>query len=204
MNHSEAGRLGWKAAKATVLGKYQRTIDDYNSNPNSCLCCSNPILHSEEGRERLRETKHKKFCDQSCAAKYNNRKRRVPRYCMTCNVTLQEDNKKFCSSKCFGDYTFLQSIEKIKAGEKVSVRTLKKYLIQVRGNKCSICHNIEWMEQLIPLIMDHIDGNSENEVLGNLRLICPNCDAQLPTYKGKNKGNGRHSRRQRYKEGKSY
>lgn len=38
----------------------------------------------------------------------------------------------------------------------------------------------------------------------NLRMICSNCDSQLPTYKSKNKGNGRHYRTKRYEEGKSY
>lgn len=52
--------------------------------------------------------------------------------------------------------------------------------------------------------MDHIDGNSENNDLDNLRLICCNCDAQTSTYKAKNIGKGRHYRRQRYAEGKSY
>ena len=42
--------------------------------------------------------------------------------------------------------------------------------------------------------MDHIDGNSENNRLDNLRLICSNCDMQLPTYKAKNKGKGRKDR----------
>ncbi|WIM86214.1 hypothetical protein PT015_14985 [Candidatus Mycobacterium wuenschmannii] len=38
----------------------------------------------------------------------------------------------------------------------------------------------------------------------NLRLICPNCDSQLPTYKARNRGSGRHYRRQRYANGQSY
>ena len=53
-------------------------------------------------------------------------------------------------------------------------------------------------------VLDHIDGNSENNWRSNLRLVCPNCDSQLPTYKAKNKGSGRHVRRTRYAEGKSY
>ena len=52
--------------------------------------------------------------------------------------------------------------------------------------------------------MDHIDGNSDNWMDNNLRLVCGNCDMQLPTYKSKNLGNGRYKRRQRYLEGKSY
>ena len=43
----------------------------------------------------------------------------------------------------------------------------------------------------IPLIVDHIDGNYRNILDTNLRLICPNCDAQLSTYKGRNRGRGR-------------
>ena len=50
----------------------------------------------------------------------------------------------------------------------------------------------------------HIDGNSDNNALVNLRLVCGNCDMQLPTYKSKNRGNGRHNRRKRYSEGKSF
>lgn len=56
----------------------------------------------------------------------------------------------------------------------------------------------------MPLIVDHINGNPEDDRLENLRLVCGNCDMQLPTYKSRNLGNGRAWRRQRYAEGKSY
>jgi len=36
--------------------------------------------------------------------------------------------------------------------------------------------------------MDHIDGNTENNVKENLRLLCCNCHALTSTYKGKNIG----------------
>ena len=50
-----------------------------------------------------------------------------------------------------------------------------------------ICGQTEWMGKPIPLVLDHIDGNSDNFKLTNLRLVCGNCDMQLPTYKSKNK-----------------
>ena len=56
----------------------------------------------------------------------------------------------------------------------------------------------------MPLVLDHMNGNPEDNHLTNLRLLCCNCDAQTATYKGKNKGNGRHARRERYRAGKSF
>lgn len=54
------------------------------------------------------------------------------------------------------------------------------------------------------LVLDHVDGDSTNNRRENLRLVCPNCDSQLPTFKARNRGSGRAWRRQRYADGKSY
>lgn len=59
-------------------------------------------------------------------------------------------------------------------------------------------------EQELIFVLDHIDGDASNNLRVNLRLVCPNCDSQLPTYKNRNRGNGRAWRRQRYADGKSY
>lgn len=53
-------------------------------------------------------------------------------------------------------------------------------------------------------MLDHIDGDATNNHRDNLRMVCSNCDSQLPTFKSRNRGNGRHFRRERYAEGKSY
>ena len=51
---------------------------------------------------------------------------------------------------------------------------------------CSNCGGLEWLGQPIPLELDHLDGDKNNNQIDNLRLICPNCHALTPTYRGKN------------------
>ena len=79
-----------------------------------------------------------------------------------------------------------------KIGE-VDRRQVKQYLIQKFGYKCAICGISTWNNKPLTLIVDHIDGNHSNHSTSNYRLICPNCDSQLPTFKSKNK-NQLHNR----------
>lgn len=45
-----------------------------------------------------------------------------------------------------------------------------------------------WNGQSLPLILDHIEGNRFDNLPGSLRYLCPNCDAQLTTKGGANRG----------------
>jgi hypothetical protein len=53
---------------------------------------------------------------------------------------------------------------------------------------CDDCKLAEWRGGPIPLELDHKDGDRSNNELGNLRLLCPNCHALTPTYRGRNIG----------------
>jgi len=57
----------------------------------------------------------------------------------------------------------------------------------IKQHKCEKCDIIEWMGQPAPIELDHINGNNRDNRLENLRLLCPNCHAQTPTYRGRNK-----------------
>ena len=54
--------------------------------------------------------------------------------------------------------------------------------------QCVKCRRITWNNRPIPLELDHRNGDNADNRLGNLRLLCPNCHAQTPTYRGKNMG----------------
>ena len=125
--------------------------------------------------------------------------------CKNCEEQRVKRNEStFCSSQCSHDYKTKQSYEKVKKGEKVSPNTLRLVMLKYNKKECEICKNTEWNGITINLVVDHIDGNSNNGHKKNLRLVCNNCDSQLPTYKGRNVGNGRHYRRQRYNKKLSY
>ena len=52
---------------------------------------------------------------------------------------------------------------------------------------CAICTVTEWQGKKIMLVLDHINGICNDNRLSNLRFVCSNCDAQLPTYKSRNR-----------------
>ena len=45
-----------------------------------------------------------------------------------------------------------------------------------------------WRGKALPVILDHANGNSLDNSPKNLRYLCPNCDAQLLTRGGLNRG----------------
>lgn len=53
--------------------------------------------------------------------------------------------------------------------------------------KCSICGLDSWLGKKLSLSLDHINGDRKNNQLSNLRWLCPNCDSQQTTYRGRNK-----------------
>lgn len=132
--------------------------------------------------------------------------------CLNCNKILLKKNrcKKFCSNACQGKFKRKESIRKwIESGTCANSTHknsyVKIFLLKEQNNCCAICGNKNtWYNKELILILDHVNGPSYDNKRENLRLICPNCDSQLPTFKSRNKGNGRAKRRQRYIEHKTY
>lgn len=146
-----------------------------------------------------------RYCSKGCAARDRQRDRPKPvvRRCEACGADTT--NERFCGTACAADTRRRNMDHDIEARSGIGFApgTLRRYLLR-RHSACAICEASEWRGHPMPLIMDHIDGNPSNDLLDNLRLICPNCDALLPTYKSRNRGNGRAWRRERYHAGKSY
>lgn len=53
---------------------------------------------------------------------------------------------------------------------------------------CQLCHAEPlWQSKPLALVLDHINGVFNDHRLSNLRFLCPNCNAQLPTFSGRNR-----------------
>ena len=126
-------------------------------------------------------------------------------YCLNCGKKLSNSKNyshKYCSNECQHEYEYKQWVEKYKQDNSIAKstrwgaipHTLRRYIFEKFESKCCLCN---WSEinpytNTIPLEIDHIDGNAENNSEENLRLICPNCHSLTPTYRGANRGHGRN------------
>jgi Zn finger protein HypA/HybF involved in hydrogenase expression len=176
--------------------------NDFYTKPPKALClnCEGEILN--DGLI---------FCSHSCSATYNNKIRsskKEPIYCKQCGDSITNKNSsKFCCKSCEQKFKANERKELIlKDDNSLPSNAYKKFLIEEYGAKCMECgwDKINPSTNKCPIELEHIDGNSSNNHLNNLKLICPNCHSLTPTYKGLNRGNGRHNRMDRYKSGKSY
>ena len=73
-------------------------------------------------------------------------------------------------------------------GRRTNTNDLKRRLLRegVKRHACEGCGLARWMGQPMPLELDHVNGRRDDNRLHNLQLLCPNCHAQTPTYRGRN------------------
>jgi hypothetical protein len=126
-------------------------------------------------------------------------------FCQNCGKEIYRMSgiPKFCDNTCQGEHKRNSSIKNWLENQEAfsdilinhSRGYIKKFLLEEQQHKCKICGIIdEWKGGKLVFILDHIDGKATNNQKYNLRLICHNCDSQLPTYKSKNKNSSRTNR----------
>ncbi len=193
---------------------------ELNTYPMFVMLVAVPFQHPTQGiempevictecKEPFQGVSSRKFCSRSCSVTFNNKKSpkrkrhggpRKP--CPVCG-TEPEGRNKYCRT-CIANGAHLHFKTDLK--DMQTSTSLRNYILRTREYVCVDCRLSEWRGQPIPLEVEHVDGNSDNNTEENLKLLCPNCHALTPTYKSRNRGNSarQKKRRLRYKEGKTY
>ena len=184
--------------KLKRLGLIRNKKNNYRENI-VCNCCSKTFV--------ALISENRKYCSSTCAAKVNNqnvsRRKTITKKCIECGDLISPNNKDFCSRKCRTinkEKHYFINIEKgvyVFNTKQTEEKWVKKYLIKKHGEKCIKCG---WCEKHlitnnIPIQMNHIDGNSDNNKLNNVELLCPNCHSLTENYGSLNLGGGRSERK---------
>lgn len=202
MDAREAGKLGYLKAASKIQENNRASSlaarERYAVRPKICLTCGKQLPY-----EKRRST----FCDQSCAAKRTHLgrvRRKTPLLpCPRCGNEPKRytDGRRarYCQA-CIDSGAYHARIQR-STDAKTGVG-LRAYLLRTRKHVCNCCGLREWLGELIPLQVDHVDGNFDNNDEENLRLLCANCHALTPTYGALNKANKESlrniKRRERY------
>jgi hypothetical protein len=64
----------------------------------------------------------------------------------------------------------------------------------LKQHKCEVCYNSMWNNKPIPIELHHLNGDSTDNSIENLQIICPNCHAQTENYKSKNRTTSKHGK----------
>lgn len=165
------------------------TKEEYNNNPNKCLFCQAPIFCKEN--EKLSAIKGKRFCNHSCAAKYNNSQRTQKiYYCSKCGKEIGQGYKEFGSrkfcNKCnpsnisWDNVTYGEAKEKRSYQVNSRIRDLArtKYFKVYPNCSCINCGYFKHVEIHHIKSISSFPDNTPIAVindLNNLIPLCPNC-----------------------------
>jgi len=189
------------------VGIVSQRVAVYDEDPNHCRFCELPLSYTD---------RHKEFCNRSCFARFNTGRRQTTQV-HVCPQCGKDARNKFCSNSCQKQFQATELLRNwlssgelpgsgVRDGEGHLHRLtdrhtaprnkyVRNYLLDRQDQTCALCkREFKWEGKLLPSTLDHIDGNAFNNHETNLRLVCPNCNAQLPTTKGANRGNGRRVR----------
>ena len=181
----------------------ERALRNYYDNPNYCHNCNNIIVVGKN--DTVSDTRKKKFCNLQCSFEYsrNNINSKYNRVCEICGEKICHENKSGLCASCLKEEKDKEKIQKWKetgdtgCGVSSTLRNcIRDYIFEKQNKQCAICNiDAKWNGKDLHFVLDHIDGDASNNFEYNMRLLCPNCDSQLDTYKSRNRNSARTHRK---------
>jgi len=189
-------------ARISANKSRERAIKRYYENPLRCLHCDE-ILYVGEN-QKVSEVRRKKFCNHSCAAKYNNLRRESPEKCSRrtlykiceceqchCEITLQRVKgksflkRKFCDDCLQYNRNAFKRLTKGELFEKrgnwqsarSSIQKDARKIIKDNNPSCAICGYSTHIEVAhIKAVSEFDDTSLISEINDrrNLIFLCPN------------------------------
>ena len=155
-----------------------------------CLNCN------ENDATKYSKYTNGKFCSSKCARSYSTKEKR--------KEINERVSEKLTGRKPNRDYSF--STEKWEIIRNKRRKTYDEKMLECDFNDlgfdrqkrrvlieqnfcCNRCRLNEWEGEKIPLEIEHIDGDNQNNERDNLIALCPNCHALTATWRGRNKQN---------------
>jgi hypothetical protein len=176
--------------------------------------CANTRDHSEETKEKIsqalikpEELKVKRIRPKT-KPKTKTRLIKPEDCCLVCGKELKFGHKsQYCQEHLIEHRQEEQINHWLATGEtglgidSTISPVFRKYIIEQQNGCCAICGiPAEWNGKPLVFVLDHINGDAAYSARDNLRLICPNCDSQLDTFKSKNKNSARTKRKEFLRE----
>lgn len=146
---------------------------------NTCVYCGRKARYTLSNGKRCCSKNH-----QTCPAiKYKNAagvsKAHIDGRCSNKGIDYTKiwNKGKLLSNP---DTIFIKYKDKVPKKDKI-----RKYLIAERGIKCEVCGRTEWNGIEIVVETHHKSCDRLDNTRENLQLLCPNCHAQTPGWRGR-------------------
>lgn len=168
------------------------------------LCIQNK-LNGDNNAFKINKTKTSEISETSAKRDDSNKVKRnhnKKTLCKICGTEIRCNSKYGLCNDCFIKSRREEKIKHwLETGDTGTAPAqkppdiIRKYVFDKQNGKCAICGmENKWDGKELKFIFDHIDGNAADSSISNVRLICPNCDSQLDTFKSKNKNSARQFR----------
>ena len=179
-------KIGSPGGKATAIKLRNEALKRYYDNPSYCKECGK-VLAVKDG-QKVRDTRKKSFCNQSCSAKYNNRNvDRRKGTCQQCGTRISSQ-RIYCKA-CFSvhDFTRITDLTKrelfksaknyTSARSQIGRHARKIYDMSNKTKECVYCGYDKYVEichiKDVCSFEDHICIGQINDI-SNLICLCRN------------------------------